>query len=113
MTKKTLKKNKEFEAWARKWKLNKEEREELRSFEADEWEPLKGEEFEEMKRFLQASARYTLRKDKSISIRLPAADLDGIKARAMEEGLPYQTLIASLIHKHALKHRAKSVATDS
>jgi len=44
-----------------------------------------------------------MRKDTSISIRLSAADLNGIKAKAMEEGLPYQTLITSIIHKYAQK----------
>ena len=100
MTKKTQKKNKEFEAWARKWKLDKEEREELRSFEAGEGKPLKGKEFEEMKRFLQKSAQYTMAKSASISIRLAPLDLELLKARAIREGMPYQTLISSLIHKH-------------
>lgn len=103
MTKKTQKKDKGFETWARKWKLDKEEREELRSFEAGEGKPLRGKELEEMKRFLQESARYTITKSASISIRLAPLDLELLKAKAIREGMPYQTLITSLIHKYAHK----------
>jgi predicted DNA binding CopG/RHH family protein len=66
--------------------------------------PVPRKEFEEMKKNLQASARYTLekmRKSESISIRLTPTDLSRIKAKAIEEGLPYQTLITSIIHKYA------------
>ena len=46
----------------------------------------------------QRAARATL-KDRRLNIRLAAPVLDGIRARAAEEGLPYQTLIASVLHK--------------
>ncbi len=49
---------------------------------------------------LRQAARATLRKNKRINIRLSEKDLMGIKARAAEEGMPYQTLISSLIHKY-------------
>ena len=93
--------DKEFEAWAKRWNLDEEEREMLRSAEAGEWKPLAGKELESMKRYLKSAAEYTLGKSKSISIRLTPADLDLVKARAVEEGMPYHTLIASLIHKYA------------
>lgn len=93
----------EFEAWARKWKLDKEERDILASVERGDWKPLRKKEFEVMKKRLEASARYTLTKNKSISIRLTSVDLDRIKAKAVQEGLPYQTLIGSIIHKYAHK----------
>jgi len=49
----------------------------------------------------QAMARRTLaRKAARINIRLLPADLDLLKARAKAEGLPYQTLIASILHKY-------------
>lgn len=48
----------------------------------------------------QSIAHTQLTKKKAISIRLLEEDLDGIKARAIHEGLPYQTLISSLIHKY-------------
>jgi len=40
------------------------------------------------------------KKDQRMSIRISGADLDRIKAIAMEEGLPYQTLITSILHKY-------------
>jgi predicted DNA binding CopG/RHH family protein len=50
---------------------------------------------------VQAIARRTLaRKAARINIRLAPADLDLLKARAKVEGLPYQTLIASILHKY-------------
>ena len=46
------------------------------------------------------AARATLIKDKRVNIRLSSADLLGSQARAMEEGVPYQTLIGSVLHKY-------------
>ncbi len=46
------------------------------------------------------AARATLIKDKRVNIRLSSPDLMDIQARAMEEGVPYQTLIASVLHKY-------------
>lgn len=48
---------------------------------------------------IQAARRY-MRKDARINIRLSTADLEMLKQRAVEEGLPYQTLIASVLHKY-------------
>jgi predicted DNA binding CopG/RHH family protein len=48
---------------------------------------------------LEAARRYT-RKDARINIRLSTADLEMLKRRAVEEGLPYQSLIASILHKY-------------
>lgn len=44
-------------------------------------------------------ARTTLSKNKRVNIRLSTPDLSEIQARAAEEGIPYQTLIASVLHK--------------
>lgn len=49
----------------------------------------------------KAAATATFVKDKRINIRLSAPDLMDIQARAMEEGIPYQTFIASVLHKYA------------
>ena len=46
------------------------------------------------------AARRYLRKDARINIRLSTADLELLKQRAAEEGLPYQSLIASILHKY-------------
>ena len=54
----------------------------------------------ETKRY-QGYARDTLRKDRRINIRLAGLDLEAIQKRAIMEGIPYQTLIASILHKYA------------
>lgn len=48
----------------------------------------------------QLAARNSLNKNKKINIRLSNWDYEKIRIRAMQEGLPYQTLVASLIHKY-------------
>ncbi len=49
----------------------------------------------------KAAATATIIKDRRINIRLSSPDLMDIQARAMEEGIPYQTFIASVLHKYA------------
>jgi predicted DNA binding CopG/RHH family protein len=46
-------------------------------------------------------AKATFRKDRRLNVRLSSKDLEAIQKRALAEGLPYQTLIASLLHKYA------------
>ena len=62
------------------------------------------------------AARATFIKDRRVNIRLSAADLLDIQARAYEEGVPYQTLIASVLHKYVsgrLQERRSRLATRS
>ena len=47
-----------------------------------------------------AAARNTLKKDKRINLRLTQKDYQQIQIKAIEEGIPYQTLISSIIHKY-------------
>ena len=54
---------------------------------------------EELAKF-KAAARATAIKDRRVNIRLSSGDLSDIQVRALEEGLPYQTLIASVLHKY-------------
>lgn len=49
---------------------------------------------------LKAAARATATKDRRVNIRLSSGDLQDIQARALQEGMPYQTLIASILHKY-------------
>ena len=49
----------------------------------------------------KAAASATFIKDRRINIRLSSPDLMDIQARALEEGIPYQTFIASVLHKYA------------
>ncbi len=46
-------------------------------------------------------ARNTLLKDKRVNIRISSGDLEALQTKAVEEGLPYQTFIASVLHKFA------------
>jgi predicted DNA binding CopG/RHH family protein len=48
----------------------------------------------------KAAARATAIKDRRVNIRLSSGDLSDIQTRALEEGIPYQTLIASVLHKY-------------
>ena len=91
-----------------KWNLDSEEREILEAYDRRDWKPLPKKEFETEKRRFQAAIRYTRgqrKKSQSISIRVNPNDLEVFKARAANEGLPYQTLISSLVHKYG--HRKK------
>jgi predicted DNA binding CopG/RHH family protein len=49
---------------------------------------------------LKAAARATGLKDRRVNIRLSSGDLSDIQVKALEEGIPYQTLIASVLHKY-------------
>ena len=53
----------------------------------------------ELEKFREA-ARATAIKDRRVNIRLSSGDLNDIQVKAMEEGMPYQTLIASVLHKY-------------
>lgn len=48
----------------------------------------------------QAAASATFKKDQRLNIRISSRDLKSLQARAMEEGIPYQTLASSLVHKY-------------
>ncbi len=78
---------------------NKYEDDILESYESGEWKSVANLD-EEIARYA-SSATATLTKDKRINIRLSSRDLEDIQMRAAEEGMPYQTLIASIVHKYA------------
>ena len=79
-------------------KLNSEEKQLLESYEAGEWRTVEG--VETVAQRYQKYARATFRKDRRVNIRISTRDLVGIQRRAFEEGIPYQTLIASILHKY-------------
>ena len=79
-------------------KLMKAERELLTAVEQGEWRSVKNLDKERAR--YQGYARATLKKDRRINIRLSQKDLEALQALALEEGLPYQTLIASILHKY-------------
>ena len=79
-------------------KERKLEEEILASFERGEWQPVPKNK-SEIARFA-AMASASLAKDKRVNIRISSRDLDDIQARAAEEAIPYQTLMASVLHKY-------------
>jgi len=80
-----------------KVKLDEEEREILRDFEAGEFKSVLTPQ---RKQQLVKAAEETFKKDKRINIRISSRDLDAIQRRALEEGIPYQTLVSSILHKY-------------
>ncbi len=79
-------------------KLTKEEREMKSSVERGEWRSVRGVK-SDAKRY-QRYAEATFKKDRRVNIRISGKDLEALQKRAIEEGIPYQTLIASLLHKY-------------
>jgi len=49
----------------------------------------------------QTIARNTMKKNRKINIRISENDLSALQRRAAREGIPYQTLIGSVLHKFA------------
>jgi predicted DNA binding CopG/RHH family protein len=85
-------------------RLDSEERRILDEYERGEWVPVPEPERTRVVERLRVAATNTLaamEKDRRINIRLSAATLASLKARAAEEGLPYQTLVGSVLHKYA------------
>ena len=79
-------------------RLNKDEAELLDSYEAGEWRSIEGWETQAQR--YQEYARATFEKDRRVNIRISSKDLERLQKRALEEGIPYQTLIASVLHKY-------------
>jgi len=80
-------------------KLQQDELELLASYEVEEWKSVK--KLKEQKEQYRAYARATFRKDKRINIRISEKDLLDLQKRAIRHGIPYQTLLSSVLHKYA------------
>ncbi len=78
-------------------KLSREETQILNDFEAGEFKSVLTPK---RKKMLQAAAEETFKKDKRINIRISGRDLESLQRRALEEGIPYQTLVSSVLHKY-------------
>lgn len=78
-------------------KLDGYEREVLAAFDKGQLKSVASKA--ELAKF-KAAARATAIKDRRVNIRLSSGDLSDIQVRALEEGVPYQTLIASVLHKY-------------
>jgi predicted DNA binding CopG/RHH family protein len=79
------------------FELDQEEQELLAEIERGEWKTVKN--FAKHKKELMQIAKNTLNKTRNINIRLSERDLLKLKAKAAREGIPYQTLAASVIHR--------------
>ncbi|MBH0179799.1 MAG: hypothetical protein HP491_18545 [Nitrospira sp.] len=77
---------------------DKDEEKLIADYEHGAFRPVKNQDMAR-KEAMEAARRY-MRKDARINIRLSTADLELLKQRAAEEGLPYQSLIASILHKY-------------
>lgn len=78
--------------------IDQEEKELMESIKRDEWQSVSN--LEEEKEKAVAAVRNTLKKDKRINLRLTQKDYYQIQIRAIEEDIPYQTLISSLVHQY-------------
>jgi len=78
--------------------LDNDEQEILESFERGEWKSVHNVKSEIMKH--QQYARKTLKKDKRVNIRISSKVLEEIQALAVENGIPYQTLMSSILHRY-------------
>lgn len=78
--------------------LDQEEEDLIQSIEKDEWT-----EVPDVARFKAQARQYaevTIRKDRRMNIRISDRDLRNLKKKAMEEGIPYQTMVSMILHKY-------------
>jgi predicted DNA binding CopG/RHH family protein len=78
--------------------VDQEEKDLMESIKRDEWRSVK--KFDQERKKVIEAARNTLKKDKRINLRLSQKDYYQIQIKAVEEGIPYQTLISSIVHKY-------------
>ena len=79
-------------------KPDEEEQALIETFERDEWKPVQNRDAE-VERYRE-HARATFKKDMRVNIRISRKDLEALQVRALEDGIPYQTLMASVLHKY-------------
>jgi predicted DNA binding CopG/RHH family protein len=91
-----------------KTNLNEEEQEILTAFEIGELKPVRHQAA--LIARLRTAARNTIKKDRRVNIRLSTKDLTELQALAIQEGIPYQTLMSSVLHKYASGRFKEKVA---
>ena len=77
---------------------NMEEKDIIESVENGEWNSVNN--FQNNKIKLMAAAAETALKDYRINVRISKRDVEALKTKALEEGIPYQTLVTSILHKY-------------
>jgi predicted DNA binding CopG/RHH family protein len=75
-----------------------DENEIIESIESGEWKSVK--DFNVVKSQLMKAASETTLKDYRINVRVSKRDVEALKTKALEEGIPYQTLVTSILHKY-------------
>jgi predicted DNA binding CopG/RHH family protein len=85
-----------------KAKFDEEELEILQAWEAGTLKPVSS--LKAQIKTHKAAAEATFKKDQRLNIRISSRDLKNLQARALEEGIPYQTFAASLLHKFVSGH---------
>jgi predicted DNA binding CopG/RHH family protein len=80
------------------YNLTKDEEQLLNDFKADEFVSIKKPS---VVKHYRHSAQVTVSKTRNINIRLSEKDIQKIKARAVDKGIPYQTLVASILHQYS------------
>ena len=75
----------------------RDEQEILDSYERGEWKSI-GRSRKQLDIYSKY-ARGSMAKDKRVNVRLPSTTLEALQLKALEEGMPYQTLITSVLHK--------------
>ena len=78
--------------------IDEEERDLLESLKNGEWKEVEDSESYKIK--AKKYADPTIKKDKRMNIRISERDLKNLKIKALEEGLPYQTLVSMVLHKY-------------
>ena len=91
-----------------KAKLSVEERELLEAYESGEFI---SDLSDERRQYLAETTEDSFKKEKRINIRISKRDLEALQRRALEEGLPYQTLVSSVLHKY-VSGGLKDITTD-
>jgi len=90
--------------------LDQEEKDVLDTFDNESYESVLTDE---RKKFLGEVAKDTFKKNKRINIRLSGRDLDALQRRALREGVPYQTLVSSILHKYVSGNFKEGAARNS
>ncbi len=80
-----------------KTRLDPEEQELLEAYDSGEFE---SDLDADRRKYLARIAEESFKKDKRINIRISSRDLEALQRRALEEGLPYQSLVSSVLHKY-------------
>jgi|SRR5699024_5045138 len=88
--------------------LDDEERELLEAYEKEDFS---SDLTHHRRTALAQAARASTRKDRRMNIRISSRDMEALQRRALEEGLPYQSLVSSILHKY-VSGSLRDVSTD-